>query len=100
MTMKTKSKNDLVVQIQRIFKHYKNHRLYNLAQSLVLHYNYNMSMTETNTQLHRKYMACHTPSGSIWPGKEQKAQELLDLMNNTRYPQSVYAACPKKDEII
>lgn len=94
--MKTKSKNDLTNQIQRIFKHHKDHRLYNLAQMLVLRYNYNMSMTETNRRLHREYMACHTPTGATWPGKEQKADKLLSLMGSTQYPQSVYAACPKK----
>lgn len=93
--MKTKSKNDLTNQIQRIFKYYKDHRLYNLAQMLVLRYNYNMSMTETNRRLHREYMACHTPTGATWPVKEQKADELLALMGSTQYPQSLYARDPK-----
>ena len=93
--MRTKSKNELTNQIQRIFKQHKDHRLYSLAQRLVLRYNYNMSMTETNSRLHREWMACHTPSGGVWPGKEQKAEELLTLMGSTQYPQSVYAAAPK-----
>ena len=96
--MKTKSKKELTAQIQRIYKHYKDHRLYNLAQALVLRYNYNMSMTETNRRLHREYMACHTPTGATWPGKEQRADELLELMGSTQYPQSVYAKDPKKEK--
>ena len=94
--MKTKSKNDLTAQIQCIFRHHKNHRLYDLAQMLMLRYNYNMSMTETNKRLHREFMACHTPSGRVWPDKEQRAAELLALMGSTQYPKSVYAAEPKK----
>ena len=93
--MRTKSKNDLTAQIQRIFSQYKDHRLYDLAQALVLRYNHNMSMTETNTRLHHEWMACHTPSGAIWPDKKRRAEELLILMGFTQYPRSMYAAAPK-----
>ena len=93
--MRTKSKNDLTAQIQRIFEQYKDHRLYGLAQALVLCYNHNMSMTETNSRLHREWMACHTPSGAAWPDRERRAEELLTLMGCTQYPKSVYAAAPK-----
>jgi hypothetical protein len=68
---------------------------YNLAQALVLRYNHNMSMTETNSRLHREWMACHTPSGAVWPDRERRAEELLTLMGCTQYPKSVYAAAPK-----
>ena len=94
--MRTKSKNDLTAQIQRIFRQYKDHRLYDLAQALVLRYNHNMSMTETNCRLHHEWMACHTPSGAVWPNMEQRAKELLSLMGSTQYPQGVYAVAPKK----
>ena len=93
--MKTKSKNDLAAQIQRIYKHHKDHRLYGLAQRLVLRYNHNMSLTETNSRIHLEWMACHTPSGDIWPDRKQRAEKLLSLMGCTQYPKSVYAAAPK-----
>ena len=94
--MKTKSKNDLIAQIGRIYDNFKDHRLFDKAQALVLHYNYNMSMTETNHRLHREYMACHDFIGNVRPGMEQRAKELLSLMSNTQYPQTVYAARPPR----
>ncbi len=97
--MRTKSKDNLAAQIQRIHKHCKNHRLYGIAQILVLQYNHNMSMTETNTRLHREYMACHAPSGKLWPGKERRAEELLSLMGSIGYSTSIYASQSKKNEI-
>ena len=85
-----KSKDDLVAQIQRIYKRFKNHRLYDLAQHLVLLYNHRMSMTDTNLELHRKYMDCHYPSGAIKVGKESEAQRYLDEMGTHKYPREVY----------
>lgn len=52
-----KSKKDLTEQMGRIAKNYPKSKLYNLAQSLVLVYNHNMSMAETNKSLHKRYMA-------------------------------------------
>lgn len=96
MKTKSKSKNDLIAQIGRIYDNFKDHRLFDKAQSLVLLYNYNMSMTETNHRLHREYMDCHDFFGKVRPGMEQKAKELLSMMSNTQYPQTVYAVRPPK----
>ena len=82
MKERYKSKDDITNQIQRIYKNHSKHRHYNLAQSLVLLYNYNMSMTKENRFLHREFMEEHD---------EAKRQELLDLMGTTKYPKSVYA---------
>ena len=88
--MKTKSKDDLTRQIQRIYKNFPNHRLYNLAQHLVLAYNHRMSMSETNLSLHSKYMGCHYPSGAIIVGREEEAQRYLDEMGSHQYPKEFY----------
>lgn len=85
-----KSKDDLIAQIQRIYKKFNGHRLYDLAQHLVLVYNHRMSMTETNLELHRKYMGCHNPSGAIKVGREADAQRYLDEMGAVKYPKEIY----------
>lgn len=77
-----KSKKDLENQIQRIYKNYPNSKLYPLAQSLVIIYNHNMSMTETNKKLHREYMASYD--------KDEK-RILLGMMMGQKYDKSVYA---------
>lgn len=82
MKERYKSKDDINNQIQRIYKNHSKHRLYDLAQGLVLLYNYNMSMTKENTYLHSEFME---------ERDETKRQELLDLMGTTKYPKSVYA---------
>ena len=85
-----KSKDDLTRQIQRIYKNFSEHRLYDLAQHLVLAYNHRMSMTDTNLSLHSKYMECHYPSGAIRVGREEEAQRYLDEMGSHKYPKEVY----------
>ena len=96
MKTKTKSKNDLLAQIGRIYDNFKDHRLYNRARAFMIIYNYNMSMTVTNYRLRREYTDCHDSSGKIRPGMEQKAKELLSMMFNTQYPRTVYTAFPKR----
>lgn len=87
-----KSKKDLTLQLQRIYKVHYHHRLYNRAQILVLRYNHNMSMTEENNSLWRKYMQCHFYlSGEVRPGMEHIAAHYLKLMCETKYPKAVYA---------
>ena len=87
-----KSKKDLTLQLQRIYKVHYHHRLYARAQYLVLRYNYNMSMTEENVSLWRKYMQCHFYlSGEVRPGMEHMAAHYLKLMGETKYPKAVYA---------
>jgi hypothetical protein len=77
-----KSKKDLQDQIQRIYKNYPNSKLYPLAQSLVVIYNHNMSMTDTNKDLHRRYMASYD---------KDERQILLGMMMGQKYDKSVYA---------
>lgn len=86
-----KSKKDLSLQIQRIHKTHYHHRLYNLAQGLVIRYNHNMSMAESNISLWKKYMQCHYPSGRIRPEMEHTAAHYLELMNTIKYPKEVFA---------
>lgn len=86
-----KSKDQISFQIQRIFNNHAWHRLYNLAQSLAIKYNYNMSETERNKELHRGYMACKYPSGLTIHGKERQAEYYLWAMGAEMYPKSVYA---------
>lgn len=86
-----KSKKDLALQIQRIHKAHCHHRLYNLAQSLVIRYTYNMSMTERNISLWRKYMQCHYPSGRIRPEMEYKAAHYMELMYTMKYSKEIFA---------
>lgn len=85
-----KSKKDLTLQIQRIYDAHRHHRLYNLAQNLVLRYNHNMSMTEENISLWEKYMQCHYPNGQIRLGMERMSAHYLELMYTTQYPKEVF----------
>lgn len=87
-----KSKKDLTLQLQRIYNVHCHHRLYDRAQSLVLRYNHNMSMTEENDLLWRKYMQCHYYlSGEVRLGMEHMAANYLKFMCETKYPKAVYA---------
>jgi len=86
-----KSKKDLTMQIQRIRAVHDRHRLYGRAQNLVIRYNHNMSMTEENDALWRKYMRCHYPDGTVRPDMDSMAAHYLKLMNDTKYPKTVYA---------
>ena len=76
-----KSKKDLTEQMGRIAKNYPNSKLYNLAQSLVLVYNHNMSMTETNKSLHKRYMASFNT---------EEKQILLKEMLEHKYEKNEY----------
>ena len=86
-----KSKKDLTIQIQRIRAVHNRHRLYGRAQNIVIRYNHNISMTEENDALWRKYMRCHYPGGTIRPELESMAAYYLKLMDETKYPKAVYA---------
>lgn len=86
-----KSKKDLTIQIQRIRAVHNRHRLYGRAQNIVIRYNHNISMTEENDALWRKYMRCHYPGGTICPELESMAAHYLKLMDETKYPKAVYA---------
>ena len=86
-----KSKKDLTIQIQRIRGVHNRHRLYGRAQNIVIRYNHNISMTEENDALWRKYMRCHYPGGTIRPELESMAAHYLKLMDETKYPKAVYA---------
>ena len=59
--------------------------------SRVIRYNHNISMTEENDALWRKYMRCHYPGGTIRPELESMAAHYLKLMDETKYPKAVYA---------
>ena len=80
----TKSKADIDKQISRIYAAHKDHRLYEKAQGLAIRYNYNMSESAVNSDLHRQYMACLYPSGIVRPTDKEKADALLDQMANSR----------------
>lgn len=86
-----KSKKDLTMQIQRIRAVHGRHRLYGRAQNLVIQYNHNMSMTEENDALWRKYMRCHYPGGTVRPEMGSTAAHYLKLMHELKYPKAVYA---------
>ena len=85
-----KSKDDISAQMMRIFKNYPEHRHYNLAQSLALKYNYNMSMTERNKELHRLYMETKSPLGLTMPGYEKLSEHYLNAMGSELYPREIY----------
>lgn len=90
--MRTKSKNDLTRQITRIYTRFSEHRLYNIALSIVMRYNMNMSDTDRNKHLHSLYMMCHHPfSGTTIPHHKYTEQRLLSAMGNSQYPASIYA---------
>lgn len=90
-SIKTKSKKDISNQINRIYKKFSDHRLYNKALSLALMYNEIMSETDTNKRFHSLYMNCHNSiSGCLIPGKEELAKRMLNDMENHQYPLSVY----------
>ena len=72
----TKSKADICKQISRIYAAHKDHRLYDKAQGLAIRYNYNMSESAVNSDLHRQYMACLYPSGIVRPTDKEKADAL------------------------
>lgn len=90
--MKQRSKDDLVNQIQRIYRLYgMDNPHYMKAQRIVLRYNYNMSEHKTNKAMHQKYMDCHQYySGAVKNGMEKRAQWCLDIIGKVRYPQSVF----------
>ena len=92
----TKSKADIAKQIGRICAVHKSHRLYNKAQGLAIQYNYNMSESEVNIELHRQYMACLYPSGMVRPDKKEKAEALLNQMNTQQYSRAGYTKVPVK----
>lgn len=79
-----KSKDDISRQMTRIFNNHAGHRHYDLAQSLALKYNYNMSMTDKNKELHQNYMYCRSN------GNERRAQYYIYAMGARMYPKSVY----------
>ncbi len=92
-----KSKKDLSVQINRIYRAFGNHRFYNRALSLVLLYNERMSNTEYNQRAYRLYMKCHyNISGNVISGREKTAERLLNAMSLKKYPQSVYSNLQKQ----
>ena len=86
-----KSKDGIAAQIQRIFKNYPEHRHYMLAQRLAIKYNYNMTETPENNELHRMYMECHYSSGIVRPERKAAAEHYLAKMGSQLYPKSVYA---------
>lgn len=83
-----KSKKDLTEQMDRIAKNYPNSKLYNLAQSLVLIYNHNMSMTEINKSLHKRYMASFNA---------EEKQMLLKEMLEHKYEKDEYNPLQRKN---
>lgn len=89
--MRMKSKRDITEQINRIYSLYKDNRRYNKAQNIVLRYNYNMSVTDTNKELFNKYMECVAPSGGYWDGKAKEAAMYLEKMAAVKYPITTYA---------
>lgn len=94
-----KSKADLTAQIQRIYANFKDHRLYNIAQQIVMVYNWRMSETEVNKAIHRKYMDCHYSwSGNVKVGMEKLAEMYLRMLGGFRYPIEVYTR-PTQREI-
>lgn len=87
-----KSKSDIRMQIQRIYANHKDHRLYDLAQQIVAVYNGRMSESEVNKAIHNKYMGCHYYwSGKLREGMGKLAEMYLRMMDNFKYPKSVYA---------
>lgn len=91
----TKSKADIDKQISRIYAAHKDHRLYDKAQGLAIRYNYNMSESAVNSDLHHQYMACLYPSGIVRPTDKEKADALLDQMANHQYSRDVYSRGPE-----
>lgn len=79
-----KCKDDISRQMTRIFNNHAGHRHYDLAQSLALKYNYNMSMTDKNKELHQNYMYF------IGKGDNRRAEHYLYKMGARMYPKSVY----------
>jgi hypothetical protein len=86
-----KSKKDLTEQMERIAKNYPNSKLYNLAQYLVLTYNHNMSMTEINKILHKRYMAS-------FDAEEKKM--LLEEMLEHKYGKNEYIRLQKMGDYL
>lgn len=91
-----KSKDGIAEQMGRIFSNYPEHRHYELAQALALKYNYNMSLTEKNRDLHSEYMDCMYPNGMPRPERAEDAKRLLAEMGSTLYHKSEYMKrkCP------
>ena len=82
---RTKSKEDLERQMDRINTTFSGHRLFSKAQGLALLFNHNMSMTEWNCQMHDRYMALANK------GNDEERLNILEQMLKHKYPIEVYA---------